>query len=334
MNTDNMDRIVRHVTVFLVLLLAAGLLHASPGTAAFEAGDYERAEPLLTAELEQGADARKSLMLGRIAFEGSRYDEAFALLETAVDGLPDDADAHYWYGSAAGTLAGNVSFFRAAGYAKKSRRALDRALELDPKHVGAHEALAQYYLQAPGFMGGDKKGAEKLAQRLATFAPVEGQMLLAQVYRQTGRETEALEALAALTERVPDAPDGWLQYGFALQGEEAWDAAHDAFSRAATVARDGGDTQRELSALYQVARTAVFSRARIDAGVDAMRRYIAADRPENANLPGVDWAHYRLGQLLHMRGDSDDAASAFETALEITEDDDLPAAVRRFRRSG
>lgn len=334
MKTDTMDRIARHVTLFLVLMLAAGLLHASPGTEAFEAGDYERAEALLATEVDERADPGKSLMLGRIAFAANRYDEAYERLETAVEGLPDDADAHYWYGSAAGTLAGNVSFLRAAGFAKKSRRALGRALELDPKHVGAHEALAQYYLQAPGFMGGDKKEAEKLARRLATFAPVEGQMLLANVYRETGREAQAIEALAALTERAPDEPNGWLQYGFALQGEESWAAAHEAFSRAATVAAGGGDKERELGALYQVGRTAVFSRARIDAGVDAMRRYIAAERPGNAGLPGLDWAHYRLGQLLHMRGDSDEAESAFETALAITEDDDLPAAVRRFRRSG
>ena len=195
MNTHNLDRVARYITVILVLMLAAGLLHASPGTDAFDAGDYVRAEQLLTAENAAAPEPGKSLLLGRIAFDANRFDVAFEHFERAVEGLPNDAEAQYWFGSAAGTLAGNVSMFRAAGYARRSRRALERALELDPKHVGAHEALAQYYLQAPGFMGGDKAEAERLAVRLGQFAPVEGQMLLAQVYRQTGREDAAREAL-------------------------------------------------------------------------------------------------------------------------------------------
>lgn len=332
MKTEPLDRIARHITVFLILLLVAGLLHASPGVEAFEAGDYERAQALLEAETATAPDPRKSLLLGRIAFEASRYEAAFEHLGRAVEGLPEDADAQYWYGSAAGTLAGNVSVFRAAGYARKSRKALERALALDARHVGAHEALAQYYLQAPGFMGGDKDEAEALARRLASFAPVEGQALLATVFRATGREAAAREALAELTRRAPGDPRGWLQFGFALQGDEDYDTAHDAFTRAAALAAESGDAPRELSALYQVARTAVFSEQRVDAGVDAMRRYIAT-LPETArDLPGIDWAHYRLGQLLTMRGDTQAAEAAFEKALELTNDDDLPGAIRRFKR--
>lgn len=334
MKTEHMDRIARHITVFLVLLLAAGLLHASPGTEAFEAGDYERAQALLEAETAATPEPRKSLLLGRIAFEAGRYDAAFAHLDRAVEGLPDDADAQYWYGSAAGTLAGNVSLFRAARYARTSRKALERALELDSKHVGAHEALARYYLQAPGFLGGDKDEAEALARRLASFAPVEGQALLATVYRETGRAAAAREALAELTRRAPGDPNGWLQYGFALQGDDEYAGAHDAFSRAAALAAESGDTSRELNALYQVARTAVFSEQRVDAGVDAMRRYIATLPEATPDLPGIDWAHFRLGQLHTMRGDSEAAEAAFEKALALSDDDDLPGAIRRFRRGG
>lgn len=333
MNTEPLDRMMRNITVGFVLLLSVGLLHASPGTDAFEAGDYERAESLLTAELKRQPDPRKTLLLGRVAFETGRFHDALDHFEAAVKALPEDAEAQYWYGSAAGTLAGNVSMFRAAGYAKKSRKALERALELDPKHVPAHQAMAQYYLQAPGFMGGSKSKAEKLAKSLSTFAPVEGHLLLAQVYRQTDRADAARATLAELTERLPDDPRGWLQLGFAQQGEEAYSDAHDAFARAASLGATSGDTVSELSALYQVARTAVFSSARVDDGIAAMRRYIEKRPADDASLPGVDWAHFRLGQLLSMRGDTEAADAAFQTALEVTDDENLPTAIRRFRRS-
>ncbi|MEM1439217.1 MAG: tetratricopeptide repeat protein [Pseudomonadota bacterium] len=333
MNTEPLDRIMRNVTVGFVLLLSAGLLHASPGTDAFEAGNYEQAETLLTAELERADDPQKTLLLGRVAFETGRFDTAFDHFKVAVKALPDDAEAQYWYGSAAGTLAGNVSMFRAAGYAKKSRRALQRALELDPRHVGAHEAMAQYLLQAPGFMGGDKDEALALAEKLSGFAPVEGHLLLAAIYRQTNRGDQAQATLAELTKRLPDEPRGWLQLGFAHQGDENYADAHVAFARAAELGAEAGDVASELGALYQVARTAVFSESRVDDGIAAMERFIATRPADDASLPGVDWAHFRLGQLLTKRGDTKAANEAFETAIAITEDDNLPTAVRRFRRS-
>ncbi|MEO0616715.1 MAG: tetratricopeptide repeat protein [Pseudomonadota bacterium] len=333
MNTEPLDRIMRNVTVGFVLLLAAGLLHASPGTDAFEAGNYEQAEALLAAELERAEDPQKTLLLGRVAFETGRFDEAYDRLKVAAKALPDDAEAQYWFGSAAGTLAGNVSMFRAAGYARKSRRALQRALELDPKHVGAHEAMVQYLLQAPGFMGGDKDKAEDLAKNLSGFAPVEGHLLLAAIYRQTNRGDDARATLAALTKRLPDDPRGWLQLGFAHQGDENYADAHKAFARAAELGAASGDVTSELGALYQVARTAVFSEARVDDGIAAMERYIETRPADDNSLPGADWAHFRLGQLLTKRGDAKAAEAAFEKALAMTEDDNLPTAIRRFRRS-
>ena len=157
-------------------------------------------------------------------------------------------------------------------------------------------------------------------------------MLLAQVYRQTGRVDAAREALAELTRRVPAEPRGWLQYGFALQGDDDYDGAHDAFSRAADLSAETGDATRELSALYQVARTAVFSEQRVEAGIAAMLRFIELLPEDAPGLPGADWAHFRLGQLLTLHGDNEQANAAFEKALALTEDDNLPTAVRRYRR--
>ena len=80
----------------------------------------------------------------------------------------------------------------------------------------------------------------------------------------------------------------------------------------------------------------MFSEQRIGDGIAALRRFIAMHDAAAAagELPGVDWAQFRLGQLLTLAGDARAADAAFDVALRITDDPNMPAAVRRFRRGG
>jgi len=55
------------------------------------------------------------------------------------------------------------SFFSAAGLAKKVRASFERAVELDGSNVQARSDLAEFYMEAPGVMGG---GRIRLALKL------------------------------------------------------------------------------------------------------------------------------------------------------------------------
>ena len=105
---------IRYIPVLLVLLLSARLAHATTGTEAFEQGDFSAAETLLENEIAANDDPRKRLLLARIEMQRNEFESAYKLMDSVVDELPDDADAHYWLGASAGSLAGNVSLFRAA----------------------------------------------------------------------------------------------------------------------------------------------------------------------------------------------------------------------------
>jgi hypothetical protein len=50
--------------------------------------------------------------------------------------------------------------------AKKTRKEFEKAVELDEKNYNALEDLMQYYLEAPGFLGGSKKKANEIEKRL------------------------------------------------------------------------------------------------------------------------------------------------------------------------
>lgn len=322
---------IRYIPIALVIALSAGLLRASPATEAFEANDYTRAEALLRAELANEADAGKQVMLGIIAMSRAEFEPAYAIFEKAIAIDSNNADAHYWLGASAGSLAGNASLFKAAGWAKKTRRAFERAIELDQTHVPAHQGLVQYYLQAPGFLGGDKDKAKTLAAKLALFSPTEGRLLQAQIHAQLKEPEQQRAILTELIGEQPDDPRAYLQLGFLDQGDEEFSEAINAFRRAVATDGDGeeADNARQ-AARYQIGRSAVFSGEQAALGIDALTDYLAGEMyPGN---PGAGWATYRRGQLYQIAGEQEKAAEDFATAETLEDDPRLREAIRRATR--
>jgi len=135
---------------------------------AFHRGDYAEA-------IAQGAKlgARGATVANKAAAVAATYLEeddrrALRLLEegtkraeTATKQAPDDANAWYMQAFVLGRYAQRISIVKALaeGIGGKVKKALDRALELEPGHADAHIALGLYHAEII-----DKVGA--LAGRL------------------------------------------------------------------------------------------------------------------------------------------------------------------------
>ena len=94
-------------------------------------------------------------------------EKLVADLEKAVGQDSRNSDYYDWLGRAYGRLAERSSFLSALGYAKKTVRAFERAVELDPSNQEALSDVFEYYLQAPGMVGGGLDKAETIARRFA-----------------------------------------------------------------------------------------------------------------------------------------------------------------------
>ncbi|KFN46300.1 hypothetical protein [Arenimonas composti] len=96
----------------------------------------------------------------------ARYQQAGELAEAAVAALPGEANSHYRLAFALGRYSQGISIAKALklGLATKVRKALDRTLELAPKHAEAHTALAVYHAEiiakVGGLIGGMTYGAK------------------------------------------------------------------------------------------------------------------------------------------------------------------------------
>ena len=115
----------------------------------------------------EGRGAAADAFLGKAFFMDGQYKQAVASLEKAIGQDSFNSDYHDWLGRAYGRLAEQSNFVSALGYAKKTVRAFERAVELDPSNLEALSDVFEYYLQAPGMVGGGLDKAENIARRFA-----------------------------------------------------------------------------------------------------------------------------------------------------------------------
>lgn len=160
--------------------LAAALEEAEGAFRAKQtAADGERAIALYEKVLD--ADARHVGALLRLAelhyWVGEMIgDEALPVLERglayaeqAVQLAQREADAHYWFAVLTGRIGEERGILQSLFMVKDIMNAVDRALELDDEHAGAHLVASQVYRKAPGWplsVGDKKKAIEHGAEAL------------------------------------------------------------------------------------------------------------------------------------------------------------------------
>jgi Flp pilus assembly protein TadD len=168
----------------------------------YQRTDYRASLEVLLA-LEK-KEASVFQLLGQDYFMLGEYHKATESLERAVSLAPGNPEALLWLGRAFGRRAETSGPFTAPGYASKSRQMLERAVALDPGNREAIGDLFDYYLQAPGFLGGGEHKAQALAVQVERRDPAEGhyyQALLAEKHDQYDSAEEHFRAALTLAPR-------------------------------------------------------------------------------------------------------------------------------------
>ena len=110
------------------------------------------------------------------SYSGDAQQQAFEALLTEVEGWlvadPNNAEAWTWQGIIESTYAGAKGGLGALGLAKRARKSLERAIELDPSALdgSAYGSLGTLYYKVPGWplgFGNDKKAEQLLKKALA-----------------------------------------------------------------------------------------------------------------------------------------------------------------------
>ncbi|MEX2352993.1 MAG: hypothetical protein WD709_02310 [Gammaproteobacteria bacterium] len=122
---------------------------------------------LCLAGYSHAADGQRLLRKGIDAYEAGDYRDAADILEQATSRTEATTEYYLWLGRSYGRLAEQSNFLNALSLAIKTRRNLERAVELDEHNIAAMEDLLAFYSQAPALVGGGHDKAENLRERLA-----------------------------------------------------------------------------------------------------------------------------------------------------------------------
>lgn len=317
----------RVLLVSLVLATAAGAQDTplARGLRAFEERRYAEARaPLLEASRLTRPDPRAALYLGRIELLEGDASSAVEWLERAVDAAPRDAEAHRWLGRAYARQARRANRLRQVRLAGKVRGAFESAVRLAPSDVEARRDLLQFYLVAPGVVGGGTDKARVQAREIARLSPMYGRLAAGWVSEAEGDAATARRAYEAAAAAYPDSAAPLLSLAALQQRAKAWNEAIATFER--VLARHPASGE----ALYGIGRTAGMGGVQLDRGASALERFIAG-RP-GENQPSMATAHLRLATIREQQGDRAAARRHFAEALRLDPElDDAKAGLRRVR---
>ncbi len=185
------------------LVLSTGALAAEKRAEfipALNASQFDTVQRLLQARLAQdpcNADAVLVKTELALTMGVDDLDGLLKLVDQCASKDPDNSVRQEARGIAYAVKILNGGTLTAIGNAGKIKDALSRALELDPKNLGARKALLQYYLMAPAIAGGGRDKARILAQDAEKIDPEAAQMMRLLVDTHDNTQAKAVQQLLA-----------------------------------------------------------------------------------------------------------------------------------------
>jgi len=291
----------------------------------FDSGRYADArkalKPLASAKR---AHAGAAFYMGRMELLEGDGSQAAEWLERAVERESGNAMYQMYLGQAYGRAALRGSKLRMPFYAKKVQAAFETAVRLDPASAEARMSLMQYYLVAPGVVGGSRSKAATQARELLKRDPYRGRIAMGALAEFDKKEAQAEREYLAAVELRSDSALAYHALGAMYQRTAQYPKAFALYDRLVRA------RPNDAAPHYQIGRTAALSRQQLDRGEQELRKYIA--HKLTPSDPPLASAHYRLGQVLEHRGDRTGAAREYEATLRLDpQQGDAQKALKRVR---
>ncbi len=240
--------------------------------------------------------------------DDGKIDEAVAEGESLTTTTPDDAGAWYWYARAQGRKAMVASVFSRVGAAKASKAGYEKAVALDPNLLEARYDLMQYFVLAPGFVGGDDDLAREQAKAIAAIDPAWGHLAAGFIAEKLDEDLTTAEreylAAARSGERMAK-----LQLSAFYFGRDRWNDARQ-FWTAERAAHP-----EDPIAGYFLGRLALEDGVDRETGLAGIESFIAAGQFPREIPAAV--AHWRRALLLEQLDRKDEARAAIAKAREL-----------------
>jgi tetratricopeptide (TPR) repeat protein len=285
-----------------------------------QAGRVDDAITALNVRLSSNpSDAEAIHQLCRAYFQYEDWDRAESRCKKAVEMQPNNSGFHRWLGRVYGQKAERATL--PISLALKTRDEFQRAAELDPTDANAAVDVAEYYLEAPGIMGGGKDKAREQARTIGKTSLAQEHWVYARIAEKNKDLVTAEKEYRKMVEAGNGSAEAWLNLAFFYRNQKRYDEMEQAFVKMMQAPMPAREVLVEAAgSLFRTGRNFLFA-------IQLMRRYFSDGPVEEA--PAFK-AHYLLGQLLEKQGDQAGAAAEYRSAVSLAHNYEPPrTALRR-----
>jgi cytochrome c-type biogenesis protein CcmH/NrfG len=230
--------------------------------------EYEQSLAILHVIPEKSAAVYE--LLGRNYYMMGEFKKATDSLERAESADPQNSQYALWLGRAYGRRAETSNPFSAVGHASKARQYFEKAVQLDPNSIEALNDLLEYYMEAPGFLGGGWEKAKATAARIAQVDPAEGHYAQAELAEKRKEMARAEEQLRHAIELAPHQVGRFIDLARLLAKQGRYQESDQSFARAEQLAPDSPKL------MYARADVYIKSGRNLEVAKDLLTRYLSA----------------------------------------------------------
>jgi tetratricopeptide (TPR) repeat protein len=295
-----------------ILLLLASSLTASVADSAQDKlaeGRVDEAIAQLNGRLSSApTDAESSNLLCRAYYALEDWGHAESACKKAVALAPGNGRFHLWLGRVYGEKAGRANFMSAASLAGKVHEEFERAVQLNPNDVEARLDLAEFYLTAPGIVGGSEQKARQQAQFIQALDSGREHWIYARIAEKKNDPATAEREYRQYIDASHGDAEAWLNLALFFRHQKRFDEMEQALVKL------GQAPNPEPDVLCEAAAILVRSGRGYPLGMQLIDRYLASGPVEKA--PAF-WAHYLRGTLLERQGDRSGAQREYRASLAL-----------------
>jgi len=304
-----MQRFLPVVIVSLLWLTALSATASDSPQDMLAAGRVDEAIATLSTRLSSTpADAESANLLCRSYFAMDDWDRAEAACKKAVALDATKGRYHLWLGRVYGEKADRAGFLGAATLVGKVRDEFQRAVQLDPHEVDTRLDLAEFYIEAPGIVGGGEDKAREQARIIGKSDPGREHWVYARIAEKKKNALVAEHEYRQYIELSKGDAEAWLNLAIFLRRQRRYDEMEQALVKMTESPMPKRDVLVDgAQMLYRSGRNYPFA-------VQLLQRYLATGPVEAA--PAFK-AHYLLGMILEKQGDKPGASEQYRASLAL-----------------
>jgi tetratricopeptide (TPR) repeat protein len=244
--------------------------------------------------------------ISALSGDGSMREDAIPVIKSCTEKLPRSSRCHHRLGQLYGVSAMSGGMMAAMKYGGQIKDLFAKAVELDPANFEARRDLIQFYLQAPGIVGGSVAKAQEQAEAHARVNAPQGKVLGLDIHIYRKEWDQAEKLIGTLT-GSEEASRGALRSATANLGFALINA--NQLPRAQKIFESAVKQQADYATFHFGLGRALLESKQVDAAIAALERAAELD-------PAIG-AQYRLGIAYQLKGDKARAMANLERFLDV-----------------